>query len=179
MKSTICKLADWIHDYIGTDEASDSYVDLKLNNVFYSVCQAFFYLFVAKHEELVKTRSSEYKPIVCPDVLFLKVKFMKKCVIFTDILFVQQFDIPRIISCKLNPLIVCNNEIVRNFANITKRYQLAYCDAIIEDNVRKRLPVFGEEEYLLPNFCPFESCILKRSRHRIAPLLNSNATNIN
>lgn len=57
-------------------------------------------------------------------------------------------------------------------------YQLAYCDAIIEDNARKRLPVFGERELLLPNFFPFESCILERSGHWITPLLNSNAINI-
>ncbi|XP_014473820.1 PREDICTED: RNA polymerase I-specific transcription initiation factor RRN3 [Dinoponera quadriceps] len=151
LKSTIYRLTDWIHDYIGTDETSDSYVDLKLNNVFYSVCQAFFYLFVARYEELVRTRC--------------------------DILFIQQFDIPRIISCKLNPLVVCDSKIVRNFANITKMYQLAYCDAIIEDNARKRLPIFGEQELLLPTFFPFESCVLERSKSRIAPLLISNETN--
>lgn len=103
--------------------------------------------------------------------------YKKERVIISDILFVQQLDIPRIISCKLNPLIVCNSEIVRNFANITKMYQLAYCDIIIEDNARKRLPVFGEEKFLLPDFFPFESCILERSGHRLTPLLNSNVTN--
>ncbi|EFN78860.1 RNA polymerase I-specific transcription initiation factor RRN3, partial [Harpegnathos saltator] len=148
LKVTICRFTNWIHDYIGMDETTDNYVDLKLHNVFYSVCQAFFYLFVAKHEELTKTRC--------------------------NILFVQQLDIPKIISCKLNPLVVCNGKIVRSFADITKMYQLAYCDAIIEDNTRKQLPIFGEEELLLPDFFPFESYTLEHSRHWIAPLLNNN-----
>lgn len=109
--------------------------------------------------------------------IFKNIIWKQKYIIFSDILFIQQFDIPRIISCKLNPLVACDSEIVRNFSNITKMYQLAYCDAIIEDNARKRLPIFGEQELLLPNFFPFESCVLERSGHWIIPLLNSNALN--
>lgn len=103
---------------------------------------------------------------------------MKTCIILLpDILFLQELDIPKIIACRLNPLRVCDSEIVHNFADITKTYQLAYCYAIIESNTRSRLPVLGEEIHssiLIPNFFPFESYKLQYSGNRILPLMYDN-----
>lgn len=97
--------------------------------------------------------------------------------LFADILFLQELDIHRIVSCKLNPLKMCNAEIVHNFAEITNTYQLAYCYVIIENNARTQLS-FGNETHsvLIPNFFPFKSYTLQYSGQRIIPLFYENVT---
>jgi len=102
--------------------------------------------------------------------------------LFSGILFLQELDIPRIITCKLNPLKICDNKIVHSFADITRTYQLAYCDTVIENNERNQLPIFGMKTHLpllISNFFPFESYTLQYSgQKRILPLFHSNMTNV-
>lgn len=149
---TMSKLVKWIHSYINMQEYS-KYVDddTKPHVVFYSVCQAFFHLFIARHKEFVSAKNG--------------------------ILFLQELDIPRIVTCRLNPLKMCNIKIVHNFADITSTYQLAYCYTIIESNERSQLPIFGVKTHLpilVSNCFPFESYTLQHSRQRIVSLFHSN-----
>lgn len=60
IKLTISKLVNWIHDYIARHEYSE-YVegDVKAHIMFYSVCQAFFHLFLARHKEFVALKNGE------------------------------------------------------------------------------------------------------------------------
>ncbi|KAL6423028.1 hypothetical protein ACFW04_010482 [Cataglyphis niger] len=152
VKLTMSKLITWIRNYINIQEYS-KYIDddTKRHAVFYSVCQAFFHLFIVRHKEFVSSKNG--------------------------ILFLQELDIPRIVTCRLNPLKICNSKIVHSFADITNRYQLAYCCVIIENNERNQLPIFGMKTHLpvlLSNFFPFESYTLQHSRQRIVSLFHSN-----
>ncbi|XP_072750819.1 RNA polymerase I-specific transcription initiation factor RRN3 isoform X2 [Anoplolepis gracilipes] len=155
VKLTMSKLITWIRNYISMQEYS-KYVDddTKPHAVFYSVCQAFFHLFIARHKEFVSSKNG--------------------------MLFLQELDIPRIVTCRLNPLKICNTKIVHSFADITSTYQLAYCYTIIENNERNQLPIFGVKTHLpvlVSSFFPFESYTLQHSRQRIVSLFHSNTTN--
>ena len=152
VRLTMSKLITWIRNYINMQEYS-KYVDddTKPHAVFYSVCQAFFHLFIARHKEFVSSKNG--------------------------MLFLQELDIPRIVTCRLNPLKMCNTEIVHSFADITSTYQLAYCYTIIENNERNQLPIFGMKTHLpvlVSNFFPFESYTLQHSGQRIVSLFHSN-----
>ncbi|XP_050453015.1 RNA polymerase I-specific transcription initiation factor RRN3-like isoform X1 [Cataglyphis hispanica] len=156
VKLTMSKLITWIHNYINIQEYL-KYIDddTKRHAVFYSVCQAFFHLFIARHKEFVNSKNG--------------------------ILFLQELDIPRIVTCRLNPLKICNSKIVYSFAKITNTYQLAYCYTRIENNERNQLPTFGMKTHLpvlLSNFFLFESYTLHHSRPRIVSLFHSNVANV-
>ncbi|XP_011858498.1 PREDICTED: RNA polymerase I-specific transcription initiation factor RRN3 [Vollenhovia emeryi] len=157
VKIAMFDLTLWIHKYI-TSQEDVEYIndDVKPHVVFYSVCQAFFHLFVARYKHFVESKNG--------------------------ILFLQNLDISKIVTCKLNPLKMCDTKIVRDFADITSTYQLAYCFAVIEDNERNQLPIFGVKTHLpvlVSNFFPFESYTLEHSGHRITPFLRNNVANVN
>ncbi|XP_070168180.1 RNA polymerase I-specific transcription initiation factor RRN3 isoform X2 [Polyergus mexicanus] len=152
VKLTMSKLITWIRNYINMQEYS-KYIDddMKRHAVFYSVCQAFFHLFIARHKEFVSSKNG--------------------------MLFLQELDMPRVVTCRLNPLKMCNNKIVYSFADITSTYQLAYCYTIIENNERNQLPIFGMKTHLpvlVSNFFPFESYTLQHSKQRIVSLFHNN-----
>ncbi|KAL6254420.1 hypothetical protein P5V15_014468 [Pogonomyrmex californicus] len=154
VKIMMTNLLLWIHKYITSEENSE-YVDddPEPHALFYSVCQAFFRLFVARFKHFVDSKSG--------------------------ILFLQNLNISTIITCKLNPLKMCDAKIIHDFADITSTYQLAYCYTVIENNERNQLPVFGMKTHmpvLVPNYFPFESYTLEHSGRRIAPLFCNNTT---
>lgn len=59
----------WIHKYITLQEDS-KFVDddSKPHIVFYSVCQAFFHLFVARYKHFVESKNGESIFIICTKV---------------------------------------------------------------------------------------------------------------
>lgn len=75
----------WIHEYISSQEDSE-YIDddAKPHVVFYSVCQAFFYLFVARYKHFVESKNGEYILIVCAEVVNLTATVLKTVFLFRD-----------------------------------------------------------------------------------------------
>lgn len=45
--------------------------DTKTHTIFYTVCQAFFYLFVVRHKQFVTSRNSKCKFIICMNITCL------------------------------------------------------------------------------------------------------------
>lgn len=155
LKGIQSRMAKWIHDYIAM-QCRDSSVstETKEHLVFYSICQALFYLIIKKHNDY--TDSKNY------------------------MLFLQELDLPKIISCKLNPLKACQSDIVHSFAEVTRTYQLAYCYTIIENNMRTQLPIYSNRITATPtveNFFPFSMYPLPRSGERLVTLLRDNSMN--
>lgn len=92
---------------------------------------------------------------------------------FADLLFLQGLNLNKIVSCRLNPLKVCQTAVVQNFAAVTRKYQLAYCYTVIEHNSRSNLPVYNMGNVTratLDPFFPFDPYLLKMSEHRISNL---------
>lgn len=62
-------LSQWIHDYINTqDELGMVNSDVRVHKVFYSVCQALFYIVVFRHKDFVHRRKGELifiKLLIC------------------------------------------------------------------------------------------------------------------
>lgn len=60
LKSYLIKFSDWIHNYIIChDSVTDFQFDFKQHCVFYSICQAMFYLIAFRHQDLVNSSVSE------------------------------------------------------------------------------------------------------------------------
>ncbi|XP_076301490.1 RNA polymerase I-specific transcription initiation factor RRN3 homolog Tif-IA [Lasioglossum baleicum] len=151
------KLCKWIHDYINMQDHS-SYInnENKDHTVFYSVCQALFLIICKRHNDYPDSK-----------------KYM---------LYLQELNLAKIITSKLNPLKACHPEILHSFAEITRMYQLAYCYTIIENNTRSQLPIFNSNKAALTtvdNFFPFSSYTLQRSSQRLISLFRDNVSNSN
>lgn len=61
LKATLKQMADWIHSYISAQDGVESVnADVRIHSVFYSICQALFYLMVFRHSELVAKKKSNF-----------------------------------------------------------------------------------------------------------------------
>lgn len=140
------ELTRWAHTYIDDSDAYKQNCSLKANLVFYSVCQAVFYLIAFRAKDL--TASSK------------------------DLLFLQSLQLSRLAMCHLNPLRYCLAPVATAFAGVTRTYQLAYCHTVLERNARRKLAtVYGHEKCMpdetLESFFPFDPYVLKLSKKYI------------
>ncbi|KAG8145577.1 putative RNA polymerase I-specific transcription initiation factor RRN3 protein [Naja naja] len=149
-------LVSWLHTYIDNQgTGSRAFCDVALHGPFYAACQAVFYIVIFRHKQILDGN-------------------LKK-----GLAYLQSLNFERIILCQLNPLKVCLPTIVSLFAALTRKYQVAFCDTIIERNRRQTVPVVrsscgGESVETATNpldsFFPFDPYILKRSKNTINPL---------
>ena len=107
------KIANKINSYLIADisiedDLENFHKTLKKHKYFYAMCNCLF--------KLVCLRSDEYTD---------------KHVNQLNLLHIQ-----KIITCSLNPLAVCPIEIVKQFAEICKFYQLGLCNMILQRNRR-------------------------------------------
>ncbi|KRZ89323.1 RNA polymerase I-specific transcription initiation factor RRN3 [Trichinella sp. T8] len=125
----------WIQQYIcEQDDVNRSHPQLHCS--FYCICQAVFYIFSFRCRELINLTNG-YDNLV-------------------------RLNLHRIVTCELNPLQYCSNHLVRNFANVSRNYQLAFCYVTLERNDRlKQLRLVAE--WNLGNFFPFDPQPLRRS----------------
>jgi RNA polymerase I-specific transcription initiation factor RRN3 len=121
----------------------------KAHVVFYSVCQAIFYIIAFRSRELTRCdRNLE---------------------------FLLHLDLWPVIKHPLNPLNVCLPAIATIFDNITTKYQILFCHTIIVANASKSLTtVYANEQHrpeeMLESVFPFDPYLLKKSGKKIHPL---------
>ncbi|XP_015595877.1 RNA polymerase I-specific transcription initiation factor RRN3 [Cephus cinctus] len=148
LKTMLFEMSSWIHSYISSQDSLEcANSDVRVHTVFYSVCQSLFYLIAFRHKDLVETKK--------------------------NLMFLQGLNLTKIVTCRLNPLRVCQPAVIQNFAAITRTYQIAYCYAVIEHNSRSNLPVLENSSRLitwLDTFFPFDPYVLVRSGARINPI---------
>ncbi|KAK3930013.1 RNA polymerase I-specific transcription initiation factor RRN3 [Frankliniella fusca] len=151
LKSTLQEMSDWIHSYINNLDGQKT-VEMRLHVLFYSVCQALFYLLCFRHKDLFRTKQ--------------------------NMVFLRGLNLTKMVTCTLNPLRVCLPELVKKFAAITRAYQLVYCNSVIERNARNSVPIVHDRNHvmhadqpssLLETFFPFDPYKLKRSLSLIEP----------
>uniref|UniRef100_A0A1Y1MD29 RNA polymerase I-specific transcription initiation factor RRN3 n=2 Tax=Photinus pyralis TaxID=7054 RepID=A0A1Y1MD29_PHOPY len=163
LKGTLQEMANWIFAYMATQDGHGCInTDIRIHVVFYSVCQALFYIIAFRYKDLVNKRK--------------------------DVIFLENLNLGKIVTSTLNPLRVCQPAIVQNFASVARTYQLAYCYAVIEHNSRNIMPVIYQDDKgsvlisnnILDSFFPFDPLVLKRSKEIIEPIYlyyKSNAEN--
>ncbi|XP_043949733.1 RNA polymerase I-specific transcription initiation factor RRN3 isoform X4 [Drosophila biarmipes] len=140
------ELSKWAHNYIDDSGEYNQNCSLKAHLVFYSVCQAVFYLIAFRARDL--TANSK------------------------GLLFLQSLQLSRLAMCHLNPLRYCLAPVATAFAGFTRTYQLAYCHTVLERNARRKLAtVYGHDkcmpEETLESFFPFDPYLLKLSNKYI------------
>lgn len=145
LQSILDKLCGWAHQYI---QKSDSMRNntLKAHTVFYSVCQAIFYVIAFRSKNLTNGPK--------------------------NLIFLQSLQLSSIVTSYLNPLRVCLPAVATAFAGVTRAHQLAYCHTILERNARKKLATVYQNDSEMPEDCletffPFDPYLLKRSGCKI------------
>ncbi|CAB4063889.1 RRN3 [Lepeophtheirus salmonis] len=158
------KIVSWIHLYIKNSEYANKdfmYADIKTHGPFYAAVQSALYMFAFRHEEFMDNKK--------------------------NLEFLKSLNFNTIVTCSLNPLRVCLPPVVKNFASISRNYQLAYCDTIIQRNNRINLPIVGSlsessssaKPLLLDSFFPFDPYSLKDSDSFISPLYRKYSSSSN
>ncbi|CAF1203005.1 unnamed protein product [Adineta steineri] len=149
-------MVDWLHAYINTLERNSGNSNPNRHLPFYAICQAVLYIFIYRHQEIVRL-SDGIQTII-------------------------QWRLSRIISSELNPLKFCLPAITLRFAQLARNYQIVFCYSIIETNNRYSLPeLFSIDDHhnntspLLPSnilhsYFPFDPYVLKRSSVFIRPI---------
>uniref|UniRef100_A0A182LU10 RNA polymerase I-specific transcription initiation factor RRN3 n=1 Tax=Anopheles culicifacies TaxID=139723 RepID=A0A182LU10_9DIPT len=148
LKSMLLEMSHWVHNYIQRCDSMHYNQSLKAHLVFFSVCQAIFYVVAFRANHL--TSSSK------------------------NLAFLQSLQLSSIVTCQLNPLRVCLPTVATAFAGITRAYQLAYCHTILERNARRKLATVYKNSTQMPEECletffPFDPYMLKKSGKRIEP----------
>ncbi|XP_034840321.1 RNA polymerase I-specific transcription initiation factor RRN3 [Maniola hyperantus] len=126
------KMAEWCHSYITATQESTVFDNTKVHGAFHAICHAIFYLVAFKNHHL----------------------FMNK----ESLNFVESLNLPRLVTCNLNPLRTCPPQVTRAFSSVTRSHQVVYCQAIIEKNTRLSLHTavqkydewFPYDPYMLP-----------------------------
>ncbi|XP_061397691.1 RNA polymerase I-specific transcription initiation factor RRN3 [Musca vetustissima] len=149
LKHYLKELCSWAHKYIRDCDQYRSNGSLKANLVFFSVCQAIFYVIAFRSRDLTVDKKS--------------------------LLFLQSLHLSALVTCNFNPLRVCLPAVATAFAGVTRAYQLAYCHTILERNARRKLAtVYANDtatpEETLDTFFPFDPYLLKMSGQRITPI---------
>lgn len=60
LKETLADLTSWINGYISNQDGLEIKSDCRIHGVFYSVCQALFYLIAFRHKDLVNQNKGDY-----------------------------------------------------------------------------------------------------------------------
>lgn len=145
MKVYLSKLASWAHTYVKDCDYNKN-KNPKAHVVFYSVCQAIFYVIAFRSRDFTRCNR--------------------------NLGFLIALDLWPIIKHPLNPLNVCLPAIATIFDNITSKYQILFCHTIIVSNASKCLTtVYGNEQHrpeeILESVFPFDPYLLKKSGKRI------------
>ncbi|KAM8715760.1 hypothetical protein ACLKA7_002756 [Drosophila subpalustris] len=143
------ELSNWANTYINdSDEFSSKNCSLKANMVFFSVCQAMFYLIAFRARDLTMNEK--------------------------NLTLLNSLQLSRLAMCHFNPLRYCLPPVATAFAGVTRTYQLAYCHTVLERNARRKLATIYGHEKLMPEetldtFFPFDPYILPLSGKYIQP----------
>ncbi|XP_068629523.1 RNA polymerase I-specific transcription initiation factor RRN3 [Battus philenor] len=137
-------MAEWCHSYITATQESTAMNDnvSKVHGAFHAICHAIFYLVAFKNHHLFSSKES--------------------------LNFVESLNLPRLVTCPLNPLRTCPPQVTRAFSSVTRSHQVVYCQAIIEKNIRHTLHSTGDENY--DEWFPYDPYTLPRSGQIIWPL---------
>lgn len=156
-KRVLERMAQWAHAYIAARESTAiqdfMFVNIQAHGPFYAACQAVLYVFAFRHQEFVHDEK--------------------------ELAFLRSLNFGTLVTSHLNPLRVCLPPVVKNFAAISRHYQLVYCEAIVQRNSRISLPVVGSlsgavgeagKPLLLDSFFPFDPYTLKISGSFVADI---------
>lgn len=143
------ELCNWAHQYIRRSDTVRTNCSLKANIVFFSVCQAVFYVIAFRSRDLTSDKR--------------------------DLHLLQSLQLSALVTCSFNPLRVCLPPVAVAFAGVTRSYQLAYCHTILERNARRKLAtVYANDvatpEEILETFFPFDPYLLKKSGEKMTQI---------
>lgn len=128
--------------------------------VFFSVCQAMFYLIAFRARDLTINQKSN-----CIFLNGLLVDINSNVLFVLDLTLLNSLQLSRLAMCHFNPLRYCLPPVATAFAGVTRTHQLAYCHTVLERNARRKLATIYGHDKLMPEetletFFPFDPYIL-------------------
>jgi len=144
LKNMLFEISTWCNKYINSVDKSVRVVDeelLRWHAVFYSMCQALFYIISFRHQDLMNNKR--------------------------NLRFMENLNLSNIVTCRLSPLRLCCSKVVDRFAHITKMYQLTYCYVVMDGHIRVTDQSIKDE--WLYSYFPFDPYVLPRSKNMIIP----------
>ncbi|CAG5051269.1 unnamed protein product [Parnassius apollo] len=136
-------MAEWCHSYVTATQESTAVNDnTKVHGAFHAICHAIFYLVAFKNHYLFSSKE--------------------------NLNFVESLNLPRLVTCALNPLRTCPPQVTRAFSSVTRSHQVVYCQAIIEKNMRHTIQSSTVQQY--DEWFPYDPYTLPRSGQTIWPL---------
>ncbi|KAK9513068.1 hypothetical protein O3M35_001342 [Rhynocoris fuscipes] len=151
VQEMLTEMSKWTQSYIAGQEDNLCF-DIRLHLVFYTTCQAMFYVIAFRYKELVEGKG---------------------------LVLLQGLNLSKIVTCRLNPLRACVPVVATHFASVARKFQLAYCYTIMEHNARSTLPQVPADtngtssialQTQLDAFFPFDPYLLPRSYEFIEPI---------
>ncbi|KAG7158707.1 RNA polymerase I-specific transcription initiation factor RRN3-like [Homarus americanus] len=133
-----------VHSCLEEMMRATNYEDFLLHSPFYYACQTVFYVFTFRYREYTKDSKR--------------------------LALARSLNLERLVMSQLNPLRICAPPVVSNFAAVTRRFQLAYCYTIMENNKRFGIPAASVDEHrcagntTLNMLFPFDPYLLQRSK---------------
>lgn len=156
------ELCQWAHQYISQSDSARFNTSLKAHRVFYSVCQAIFYVIAFRSRDLTADKEGKLGKRLFNGIYLINSSFSS-----SGLLFLQSLQLSSLVTSSLNPLRVCLPAVATTFAGVTRAHQLTYCHTILERNARRRLATVYSSEVQTPDECldtffPFDPYLLKK-----------------
>eukprot|EP00033_Pygsuia_biforma_P000528 GCRY01000619.1.p1 GENE.GCRY01000619.1~~GCRY01000619.1.p1 ORF type:complete len:687 (+),score=131.40 GCRY01000619.1:234-2294(+) len=155
--STVSVLVEYVHNYLDTNEMETSFFDVPSHPLFYTACQALFYIFCFKHTYILDLDNG--------------------------LSFLQQWRLDRILLSRFNPIKACVPNIVREFTRAValRAEELGGLEEIVDAALAKTVSTHVSSSSNLQSntlssvneldsFFPFDPYLLSVSSRHIAPI---------
>ncbi|KAI8137018.1 RNA polymerase I-specific transcription initiation factor RRN3 [Fennellomyces sp. T-0311] len=166
-------LSIWCNEYADHHEFPDTQPDASKYDTFYAAMQAIMYIFCFRWRELVVedglddlVETEEVQESVLLDTTPMIT--IGNAGDVTRNWCVGLKNLPRLISSRLNPLKVCSQLVVNQFAHVARTTNFLYVHPIIQKNKRIVIAGMGHTNLqAVQSFFPFDPYKLKTSSHFI------------
>ncbi|RCH96533.1 hypothetical protein CU097_012786 [Rhizopus azygosporus] len=171
IQRVVLALSTWCDGYMDMHESSVRNLDCTKHDVFYAVVQATMYIFCFRWRDLVIDNeleieddieddmySEEHRHLTRPENGFGSGASRTWCLGLRNL--------PRLVMSKFNPLKICSQAVVRQFAKLARSTHFMYVYPVIEKNREIFVPGLGSSNLLqtVQTFFPFDPYKLDGSK---------------
>lgn len=151
IQTVVQMLCGWLNHFLVTKERECRGPDLGRWGGFYAVVQAVMYIFCFRWRQLKQISESPESDEEIDELEIRQAKWI------TDLRIME-----RVVTSRFNPLKVCSQDVVEQFADMAHYLGFLYCHSIIEKNNRTVIDRARMEQ--LDAYFPFDPYKLKKSQ---------------
>jgi len=154
IQTVVQMMCGWLNQFLVTRERECRGPDLGKYGGFYAVVQAVMYIFCFRWRQL---KQGSHSPESDEEIDEAEIRAMK---------WIPELRImERVITSRFNPLKVCSQDVVEQFAEIARHLDFMYCFSIIDANNRTVIDRYRMDQ--LDAYFPFDPYKLSKSKRWI------------